>query len=185
MGRRRGSAVRSLAVRVGLLALLVPAAGSAQEDTLTAVAVQYLDAVYALDFQAAEPLLVPSASYRDPTGRALGGRVVAHDGRAEILRAFESSAADVRQTRADVVASFEAGDLVVLHLLLYGEFRGGMVGRPEPWLAARDIRAVTVLRFESGRILEHVDYVDYSTLMEQLGCGAGSCGSGAPDARRR
>lgn len=157
---------------VRLLALLLTALPNAQTEAQESqpsvdVALSYLETLYSFDFERLGVLLAPDATFTDVTAAVLGGVPLHAAGRDSILASFEAGASDSRNAGFEIGSQFATGDHVILTLTYKTEIRGEAVGVPGAWVPVQ-VPAVTVLRVVDGLISEHIDYVDYEEMLNQI-----------------
>ena len=159
--------------RIGSLALAMllaaPSPGWAQaESSPLEVAHTYLSTLYAFDFAGLSELLAEAASFSDPTAVLFAGTELSYEGRDAIVAGFEAGAAGSRNASFEVLHEFESGDRAVLTVTYRTELDGSAFGRPGEWIGVQ-VPAVTVLTITGGQVDEHIDYVNYAVLLQQVG----------------
>jgi ketosteroid isomerase-like protein len=118
------------------------------------VANRLIAALNALDFPALRALYADSAQVEDPTvGMSVAGG-------AEIVKQFEGGYAIVDESRWLVQGGFTTGSWTVLHGTLYSRLNGDRIGRPGARPEGAQ-RFVTALQVEGGRVVRHLDFLDY------------------------
>ncbi len=130
-------------------------------------AITYLETLYEFDFDRLERLLSPNAVLRDPTAALIVGETIVYDGRDEVLAGIERSSAQARNGGFEITTSFVSGEYVVLVVTYFSELDGAIADRPGEWIPVR-IGGVTIVRVVNGLVVEHLDHVDYSAMLEQV-----------------
>ncbi len=161
---------------VALLALalnFLPRPGSqpqdqAQQAALHELSRTYLEALCANDFEALKPLLSADALFEDPTRVTLTGEVQRIQGRAAMLENFAKNARSGASSEVEIVESFVTGEHVVMRLNYRSQGSANVIrlegDKPSVELK---IPAVTILRIQKGRVVHHLDHVDYASILRQ------------------
>jgi len=149
------------------LALLCAAPLLAQErpsfeDTSAAteaVGQAYFDAYIARDWDALEPLLAETGSFRDATAELVFGGALA-DGKPAMMTLFREGYAGITQMELRPLRAFHSGH--------YSIFEGEL-----SWTLQLDenrevssvMPFITILRIEDGQVVSHRDYADYAPFL--------------------
>ncbi|HED66582.1 MAG TPA: nuclear transport factor 2 family protein [Planctomycetes bacterium] len=136
-------------------------------DDNVALASRYLELLSEDRLDALAPLLAETAVYTDPTSERFGGRPRHFQGREAILGHFRTARSSPSVLRID--ESFASGDEVVLWTSYLSTPKTGLLEDPGPPHAeTTTLRVLTRVRIENGLVREHVDYVDYDSLLAAL-----------------
>jgi hypothetical protein len=161
---------------IAVLALLlnfVPRSGAAAEqeakpDPLQAVAESYLDALCEQDFGKLAGLMDPKILFEDPTLSLFSGEGLSIEGRDGTLAHLQRNAKKAAKSAVDVRESFVSGEHVVMRLNYVTK------GSQTRELAERGnagfrlgTSAVTILRIKQGRVVHHLDHVDYASILRK------------------
>lgn len=146
----------------------VAAAPATAEDRLD-VARSYFEALHAGQWDRVRALTGPGFRFSDPT--AEGHEMVITE--AEDLETFLDYL-QANRTDADAEAVVEDGFASGRHVTLVVRYRGRLDGEAmgtEGGPRSFDTPGVTILTVVGGKVVHHLDYVDYETLERQLGGG--------------
>lgn len=129
------------------------------------VADRYLRAITDRDWEAMASFLDERSTYRDDTMTFFGGEPIDLEGVESIVDFWRTSSEDT-DARVDnrVRSRFTAGDWVVLVLRPFVSVDGELWDVPGRRIEG-SFDQVTILRVRGGKILHHVDHVDYAALM--------------------
>jgi len=156
-----------LVVVVGLAAEIQPA--EAEADDVAAVAEAYLECIEDQDWERMGGLLTGTSRYEDFTMEFFDRPPIQLDGRDAIVEFWRSSSEDSGTSEIDyeIVRRIVAGPMAILDL------RGRVTVAGRFWeLKAEEITfefdQITTLRIVEGRVVHHVDHVDYADGMRQV-----------------
>ena len=122
---------------------------------------RFLERVSRGDVGAVDDFVTDGVVYHDaPPGLASG-----IEGYRQIIGMFLTAFPDLNLTSEDLVGE---GDKVVARLRGRGTHRGDFMGIP-PTGKSVDVGAISVMRFENGRIAEEWEQIDMLSMMQQLG----------------
>ncbi len=130
----------------------------------------YFEALHAGQWDRVRALTGPGFRFSDPT--AEGHEMVITD--AEDLETFLDYL-QANRTDPDAQAVVEDGFASGRHVTLVVRYRGRLDGEAmgtEGGPRSFDTPGVTILTVAGGKVVHHLDYVDYETLERQLGYGA-------------
>jgi len=130
------------------------------------VADAYLTHLYAGELAEARGLLHADAVFEDPTSAPVGGPW-RFEGADAILGFFARSLESASASSFTVERAFTAGEYRVLTLTYTTQGDGEVFGIAGQVKGSTD--AVTVLRVRDGRVVEHLDLVDYPRLLAEIG----------------
>ena len=146
----------------------VAAAPSTAEDRLD-LARSYFEALHAGQWDRVRALTGPGFRFSDPT--AEGHETVITE--AEDLETFLDYL-QANRVDADAEAIVEDGFASGRHVTLVVRYRGRLDGEAmgtEGGPRSFDTPGVTILTVVGGKVVHHLDYVDYETLERQLRAG--------------
>jgi len=160
-----------LVALVALVANLLPSlANSVQNeattDPLVELSERYLERLCANDLDGLGELLAKDALFEDPTRATLNGQEERIQGRAAILKSFGKRAEHAAESRVEIVESFVTGEHVIMRLNYLSTpktkvIRAGSSEGDDQLV----ISTVTVLQIHQGKVVHHVDYVDYASIL--------------------
>lgn len=167
--RRRTVAVLFALLATALAACTCAAAEPAKPPSHAAVSAATLD-VAARYFAAyvdrrwddLAPLLGEQASFQDPTAERLFGSV-RHQGREAILRLYREGYAAITAMHFVPMRRFASGAVAVFEGQLDWTLR-----LPDGRLIRSVAPMVTTLRVADGRVVEHVDLLDYQPFVDEV-----------------
>lgn len=138
---------------------------SSAEDRLV-VARSYFEALHTGQWDRVRALTGPAFRFSDPTAEG-HETVVTEAGDLETFLAY------LRANRpdGDAEAVVEDGFASGLHVTLVVRYRGHLPGEAlgtEGGPRGFDVPGVTILQVVGGKVVHHLDYVDYETLQRQL-----------------
>jgi len=140
-----------------------------EPDPLLSLSETYLERLCAQDFQALEPLLDANALFEDPTRVTLTGKVQRIQGRAAMLENFAKNAKSQGQSEVEIVETFVTGEHVVMRLNYNSKGSANVIRVDgETPSVSLVIPAVTILRIQNGRVVHHLDHVDYASILRQV-----------------
>lgn len=138
-------------------------------DPLLSLSETYLERLCAQDFEALGPLLDANALFEDPTRVTLTGKVQRIQGRAAMLDNFAKNARGQGQSKVEIVETFVTGEHVVMRLNYISEGSANVIRvEGEAPSISLVIPAVTILRIQKGRVVHHLDHVDYASILRQV-----------------
>ncbi len=154
---------------LGLMASLGgPVARSAESLAETSaatklIAERYFSAYIARDWETLEPLLAAEGSFVDPTAEPIFGKVEQR-GKLAVMKNFrEGYAAIKNMTFASSRTVFSGAHAVFEGTLDWTlELDGGTQA------VTRNMPFLTILRVQSGMVVEHTDYADYQPFVEAV-----------------
>jgi ketosteroid isomerase-like protein len=135
--------------------------------TVLEAATTYLETLYAFDFETLATLLAPDATFYDPTAAPLTGSDTRYAGRDQIVAEFSGAAAKARNGGYEIERQFVSGELAVFTLTYSSELDGNAFGVPGEWVPVR-VAGITVIRVVDGLVTEHLDHVDYESMLRQI-----------------
>lgn len=158
-----------LSATVGLLALssALVARGAesfAERSAATKpVAERYFSAYIARDWDRLEPLLAEESSFVDPTAEPVFGKVERR-GKLEVMKNFREGYAAIRHMAFAPTRTVFSGAYAVFEGTLDWtlELDGGKEA------VTRNMPFLTILRVQSGVIVEHTDYADYQPFIDAV-----------------
>jgi predicted ester cyclase len=106
-------------------------------------------------------LVAPNWSYHNPLGMDLKG----HEGFAQFVAMERDACPDIHY---DIVDMFGEGDRLVVRLIGRGTFTGSM-GPIKPTGNKFNVPAARFYRFEGGKEVEAIEYVDLLDFYRQMG----------------
>ena len=151
-----------------------PAPASTAEHRLD-VARSYFEALHAGQWERVRALTGPGFRFSDPTAEGLETVIAAADDLETFLAYMQANRGD-GDGEAVVDDGWSSGRHVTLTVRYRGRLDGealGTQGGPRGF----DVPGVTVLTVVGGKIVHHLDYVDYDTLERQLSEAAAGSGS--------
>ena len=134
------------------------------DDDLGRQASDYLAALHRDDWETLERWLSPESGYLNFTAEAISGSIERADGGARIVELFREarSRSGTLELQLDVEDSFIAGPNVFLVGTYRVKTRGAAWGLESEAVSFR-IPMVVHLRIVEGKVLDHVEYMDYAT----------------------
>ena len=148
----------------------VAAGPSTAEDRLD-LARSYFEALHAGQWDRVRALTGPGFRFSDPTAEGHETVITEADDLETFLDYLQANRAD-----ADAQAVVEDGFASGRHVTLVVRYRGRLDGEAmgtEGGPRSFDTPGVTALTVVGGKVVHHLDYVDYETLERQLGDGTG------------
>ena len=133
---------------------------------IESVAREYFHALHSRDYDRVLRLTTEEMGFSDPTAEGQE-MVITNAGRDEFLEYMEKASAGL-DASATIKDSFKTGKYVVLRVFYEGKLPGDAMGAPGQTLAFHN-EGVTVLVVENNKVVQHIDYVDYETLFQQIG----------------
>lgn len=137
------------------------------EDPQLAAADEYLEAYARFDLEALGDRLDERSTFQDPTTAEIAGAGLSLRGKDAILAALSAATAGLEDLRLEYDERFHSGGYVVAIGRLRYRMPAAMLG-PQARDALFDVRVVTVLQLEGGKLREHTDYTDLSGWMETV-----------------
>jgi len=131
------------------------------------IALRYLNAMYATDYEDYANLLHPNATFDDPTAVAFDGEAWHITGRQAIVDFIRDSSEVVVDAGFNVQSQFSTGEFVVFNLEYRSTFEGDALGIPGK-LISINMPAVTILQIQNGLVVHHIDHINYELMHEQL-----------------
>lgn len=143
-------------------------------DSLRAIALRYLDAVWSLDYEAMAQLLAEDTLYEDYTVEYFGGAPYRFEGREAVVEFFRTVNADsaTREVTPEVREAFVAGPNVVLLVDITATVGGAAWGVPGRELVGSGL-TVTWLRIQDGKVQRHMDFADFDDAIRDFERAAG------------
>lgn len=122
---------------------------------------KFLERVSCGDAGAVDDFVTDGVVYHSlPPGLAAG-----IEGYRQMMGMFLTAFPDLKLTAEDLVAE---GDRVVARLRGRGTHRGEFMGIP-PTGKVADVGAISLMRFENGRVAEEWEQIDMLAMLQQLG----------------
>ena len=134
-----------------------------QPDNL-AVGRGYFEALAAGDWDRVRALAGPGFRFSDPTAEGREA-VLASASDIETLLRYMQAGRELIEPETAIERAFASGRLVTLLLHYRGRFRDEAPGGAR----AFDAYGVAILTVTDGKVVDHVDYIDYGTIDRQLG----------------
>ncbi|MEM7353879.1 MAG: ester cyclase [Acidobacteriota bacterium] len=142
---------------------------SSVDEAILGHATDYLAALHRDDWQSLERWLSAESSYLNFTAEGISGSIERAEGGEQMLQLFRSARAqsETLKLHLEVKESFVAGP----NVFLVGTYQ--VTTRGEPWGVESEtvrfgIPMVVHLRLVEGKVVEHVEYMDYATGFAQL-----------------
>lgn len=134
------------------------------KDQLSAQALEYLAALHRDDWETLRRWLTPESYYLNFTAEALSGAIERADGGDQMVELFRNARAQsgTLSLKLDVEDSFVAGPNVFLVGIYQVTTQGKNWGVESETVSFR-IPMIVHLRIVAGTVIEHVEYMDYST----------------------
>lgn len=139
----------------------------AQIKSIEYVARNYLDALYALEFDKALNMLTADMFFEDTSATVFQGEPVFVNGREKVVDTFRNSATFLNEASYEIQSIFVNGSQVVMTLTYMANMKGQFIGIDAEEVFVK-VPAVTILNVEDGKIASHTDYVGYETMLNQL-----------------
>jgi hypothetical protein len=126
----------------------------------------YLDTVYRFDFAAQATFYTPESVFEDHTVDILG-QSWHFTGPEEIVDFFRGTLPDTELlVRVDIQDAFVVADRVHFYVHYYNAGDGTPLGYPGTQMEVV-ARGFTILRIVEGKVLHHLDYIDYPGMFRQ------------------
>lgn len=144
------------------------ATASAAEDRLE-IAQSYFEALHDGQWDRVRALTGPAFRFSDPTAEGHETVITEADDLETFLDYMQANRPD-GDAEALVEDGFASGDHVTLVVRYRGRLAGEALGT-EGGSRGFDVPGVTILTVVGGKVVHHLDYVDYETLQRQLSAG--------------
>ncbi len=141
------------------------ATASAAEDRLE-IAQSYFEALHGGQWDRVRALTGPAFRFSDPTAEGHETVITGADDLETFLDYMQANRPD-----GDAEALVEDGFASGRHVTLLVRYRGRLDGRAlgtEGGPRGFDVPGVTIVTVVDGKVVQHLDYVDYETLQRQL-----------------
>jgi hypothetical protein len=125
------------------------------------VAEPYFAAYVARDWDKLAPLLADAAHFADPTAEPVFGKIDVQ-GKASVLKNFREGYADIKHMQFHKTRAFFSGGQAIFEGALDWTLR--LDGGRE--VVTQAMPLVTILRIESGQVVDHTDLADYRFFIE-------------------
>ncbi len=174
--------IRTAPLLVTFLALGACVSPAAEHASTTApmhpIAHQYLAAIQAMDWVTMESLLAPGARYQDLTMEYYDRDAIDLNGSAAIARFWMNSSRDsaTDSIRYDVREHFQAGPCVLVIATTHVRV-GGAYWHLEQESVDVQGTLIVYLKIVEGRVVHHMDFVDYGTAMKKIDAARGRSNS--------
>ena len=165
---------RTLGAAACLLGMTATAAAPSTADSRLKVARSYFEALHAGHWDRVRAVTGPGFRFSDPTAEGHETVITGADDLEDFLNYLQANRTDAAE--AVVVDGFVSGPHVALIVRYRGHVDGevlGTQGGPRRF----DTPGVTILTVVGGKVVHHLDYVDYETLERQLRDPARTSGS--------
>ncbi|MBP7080287.1 MAG: nuclear transport factor 2 family protein [Rhodocyclaceae bacterium] len=136
--------------------------GQVSSDT-RAAADRYFRAYISRDWDQLAPLLADAGGFTDPTAALVFGSVK-HEGKASTLKNFREGYAAITHMEFHQVRAFVSGE----HAIYEGTLDWTLGLKNGKEAVTRGMPFITVLRVVNGRVLEHLDYADYTPFLAAM-----------------
>lgn len=149
---------------------LLAAAAAAPDDAPEAVADRYIAAISASDWEAMADLLAEDARYEDRTMAYFDRGAVDLRGPDAITGFWRDSAesAGSGEIRYERRGAFVAGPVVVLDMRVFVDNDGAAWEMPGMTFTG-EMDVISLIEVRDGRVVWHMDAVDYASAMRQVG----------------
>jgi ketosteroid isomerase-like protein len=180
MARPRARSFPQIAIFLavfGYASVALAVAADDQPESATVVAARsYFEAYIARDWDQLANWLDESGSFRDPTATAVFGPVAA-SGKAALLTYFQRNYAAIEAMRFEPMRTVHSGDYVIFEGTLAWDLRlaDGVL------VSTRDMPFLTILHLHDGRVIEHLDYADYTPFLAAHQAAISAAGSSDTD----
>ena len=140
---------------------------SQDADGVRTAALRYLETLYRFDFESLVGSTSEDLAFADPTSTYFGGKAWSRRDRDEVFGFFAASSEGIESAGFDLVSSFTSGEYAVLWLRYRTTGDGALLGAPGLRVSL-EIPGATVIRVRDGQVIEHLDHVDYQSMMAQV-----------------
>ena len=165
--RARGFLLGALAALSFCLGLPLVAEETVESEPY-ATARAYLQAVYTeSDFEAMATFLTEESVWEDPTMAYFGDEKVIEGADAIVEFYRWANLGGETRTTVEVKNHFVTGERVMMDVLYTTTSDGVLVGYPGVQLHGTS-RGFTILQIRDGKVLHHLDHIDYPGLMRQV-----------------
>ncbi len=147
-----------------------------EAEALVELAERYLHTLYDPDFEAMAAFLTEDSVWEDPSLAYFDHGPRKIEGSEGILDFYrQSSLGGATKTTFTVEDHFVTGERVAMEVLYATQGDGVHLGYPGLEVSFT-VRGFTVLTIEQGKILHHLDHVDYASMMQQVEAQAREAG---------
>ena len=144
-------------------------AQSHTDESLQSQAEEYLESVWAADWETMGSYLTEESIYQDFTMTYFGGVEIDLIGRDSIVTFYKgaSDGARVEEVTNEILYKFVAGNSVVYELNTTVRLDGAFGEAPGTKVTAT-FRVITFIQLEQGKVIRHIDFSDYKDAMGQV-----------------
>ena len=156
---------RALLAATCILGMTATTAAAATADSRLEVARSYFEALHAGQWDRVRALTGRGFRFSDPTAEGHETVITGADDLETFLNYLQANRADGAEAVAE--DGFASGSHVTLVVRYRGQVDGAVLGT-EGGPRRFDTPGVTILTVVGGKVVHHLDYVDYETLQRQL-----------------